>query len=345
MGRFTGVSIACLQTLQLQTWDEGAFHFSFLDFSVYQQSIFGMDLLFFLYDYNIAIRVFSFPIHSFHFHFQSSNMPLSCLSLCLLVIAGQHGQCSGHEVDDHLGSEHDEVGGHHGDVHDEAGGLLSNVHDGQGGPLGEVHDGQGVGEDHLGRVIDVGGFIEDVVTKHKRDIGGLNRDNDGLKKDVVIKHRHRPSVHKSYGSGSYVIPEAALRPRVETIYQGVDESGEYFGDERFEASDDVGEDGTFDADYYKDYNRRGTEDFKVQFSEDYSQDNEFDSTGLFHSYDYLTDQSANSDFEDWDTNIVTENQLYNIPESTSGEELWSSEKETERVEEAAFGKRTGRKEP
>ena len=65
---------------------------------------------------------------------------------------------------------------------------------------------------------------------------------------------------------------------------------------------------------------------------------------MFHSYDYLTDQSANSDFEDWDTNIVTENELYNIPESNSGEELWSSEKKTERVEEADLGKRIGSKE-
>lgn len=246
----------------------------------------------------------------FDFQFQSSIMPLSCLSLCLLVVAGQHGQCNGLKV---------------------------------GGNLGDVHDGQGGGEDHQPRMIDVGGFIEAFLTKHKRNIGGLIRDNDKLKKDVVIKHRHRPSIHKSYGSGSYVIPEAALRPQVETIYQGADESGEYFGDERFKASDDVGEDGTF-ADSYKDYHGRGSEGFKVQFSEDYSQDNKFDSTGLFQSYDYLTDQSANSDFEDWDTNIVTENELYNIPESTSGEELGSSEKKTERVQEADLGKRIGSKE-
>ena len=115
-------------------------------------------------------------------------MPLRCFSLFLLVVAGHHGQCSGLEV-----------GGNLGDVHDEAGGLLGIVQHGQGG-----------GEDHQHRAIDVGGLIEDVVTKHKRDIGGLNRDNDGLKKGVVIKHRHRPSVHKSYGSGSYVIPKAAL---------------------------------------------------------------------------------------------------------------------------------------
>ena len=58
MGRFTGVSIACLQTLQLQTWDEGAFHFSFLDFSVYQQSTFGMDLLFFFMIITLQLEFF-----------------------------------------------------------------------------------------------------------------------------------------------------------------------------------------------------------------------------------------------------------------------------------------------
>ena len=145
-----------------------------------------MKLLFF--HCNISNKVFSFLLNSFDFQFQSSNMPLRCFSLFLLVVAGHHGQCSGLEV-----------GGNLGDVHDEAGDLPNDVHDDQGG-----------GEDHQRRAIDVRGFIEDVVTKHKRDIGGLNRDNDGLKKGVVIKHRHRPSVHKSYGSGSYVIPKAAL---------------------------------------------------------------------------------------------------------------------------------------
>ena len=41
---------------------------------------------------------------------------------------------------------------------------------------------------------------------------------------------------------------------------------------------------------------------------------------------------------------MTENELYNIPESTSREEFGSSEKETERVQEADIGKRIGSKE-
>ena len=72
-----------------------------------------------------------------------------------------------------------------------------------------------------------------VVANHRRRddlaIGHSQDEHDG---EIVIEHRHRPRVHKSFGSGQYVIPAAALLPQRQHDLggdQGAEESADYFG--------------------------------------------------------------------------------------------------------------------
>ena len=73
------------------------------------------------------------------------------------------------------------------------------------------------------RRTDQDGLGEDLVIGHSQD------EHDG---EIVIEHRHRPRVHKSFGSGQYVIPAAALLPQRQHDLggdQGAEESADYFG--------------------------------------------------------------------------------------------------------------------
>ena len=73
------------------------------------------------------------------------------------------------------------------------------------------------------RRTDQDGLGEDLVIGHSQD------EHDG---EIVIEHRHRPLVHKSFGSGQYVIPAAALLPQRQHDLggdQGAEESEDYFG--------------------------------------------------------------------------------------------------------------------
>ena len=98
------------------------------------------------------------------------------------------------------------------------------------------------------------GFGEDLAIVHSQD------DFNG---DIVIEHRHRPLVHKSYGSGQYVIPAAAIQPAVDQFYQRSEKSEEYF--ESGGGIDD-GQGGALEAnaDYVEDYS---LDDFNQYFAE------------------------------------------------------------------------------
>ena len=114
-------------------------------------------------------------------------------------------------------------------------------------------------------------LISLVVANHQGGQGvgqdGLGGDHDNYNGDIiVIEHRHRPRVHKSYGSGQYVIPAGALLPQPEHYlgddqhYQGAEESGDDLGrggevyDGALEAT----------ADYYEDYSMDDNELFLAE---------------------------------------------------------------------------------
>ena len=85
-------------------------------------------------------------------------------------------------------------------------------------------------------------LINLVAANHHGWQAGLSGDQDDYDGDIVIEHRHRPRVHKSYGSGQYVIPAGALLTLPEHYpdddqhehYQGDDHHEDYLGDDQLE---------------------------------------------------------------------------------------------------------------
>ena len=110
------------------------------------------------------------------------------------------------------------------------------------------------------RVCFVASFLSLVVASHH------HRDQDGLGEggEIVIEHRHRPRVHKSYGSGQYVIPAAALLPQHQ----------HHLGDDQ-EPQDLGGQDG----DYLDDFNEDDTEELHLAVYSD-EQSNNIGKLGL-----------------------------------------------------------------
>ena len=102
------------------------------------------------------------------------------------------------------------------------------------------------------RRADQDGLGEDLAIGHSQD------EHDG---EIVIEHRHRPRVHKSFGSGQYVIPAAALLPQRQHDLggdQGAEESEDYFerGGEVYDGGDEALETNTV---YIEDFNVDDTE--------------------------------------------------------------------------------------
>ena len=114
------------------------------------------------------------------------------------------------------------------------------------------------------RVCFVASFLNLVVASHH------HRDQDGEDDktgEIVIEHRHRPRVHKSYGSGQYVIPPAALLPQHQ----------HHLGDDQ--EPEDYLDLGGQDGDYLDDFNEDDTEELHLAVYSD-EQSNNIGKLGL-----------------------------------------------------------------
>ena len=150
-------------------------------------------------------------------------------------------------------------------------------------------------------------------------------EQDGLGEElgeVVIEQRHRPSVHKSYGSGQYVIPAAALLPQHQHDLSddpaGGEEPGEYF-----EEVYDNGEDEALEAKSDKDFN---VEDMEVNLAESFltispaAQYEHMDKLAGFEDIpgqDNFEDIPGQGNFE----NIPSQDSFENIPGQGSFENI------------------------
>ena len=108
------------------------------------------------------------------------------------------------------------------------------------------------------------------VAKHGlREDHATGPNQDDHNGEIVIEHRHRPRVHKSFGSGQYVIPAAALLPQHQLDLgdnQGAGESEDYFergGGEVYEGEDEALE---TNNDYIEDFNVDYTELYLAESS-------------------------------------------------------------------------------
>ena len=118
------------------------------------------------------------------------------------------------------------------------------------------------------RRADQDGLGEDLAIGHSQD------EHDG---EIVIEHRHRPSVHKSFGSGQYVIPAAALLPQRQHDlgdYLGAEESEDNFerGGEVYDGGDEALETNTV---YIEDFDVDDTELYLAEGSSTISPTNQY----------------------------------------------------------------------
>ena len=152
------------------------------------------------------------------------------------------------------------------------------------------------------RVCFVASFLSLVVASHH------HRDQDGEDDktgEIVIEHRHRPRVHKSYGSGQYVIPPAALLPQHQH-HLGDDQEPEDY----FDGGGKVPDGQDSEHVHIDNFNEDDTEELQSQYDGKYVETREMAKTGNqpymaggynhnnqnnprdpFQWYDYLIDYS------------------------------------------------------